>query len=398
MLGDCWLLSTCAALAKREDLLHKVLPPDQKLYGPNYTGQIKLRIWQFGQWQEVVIDDKLPLTKKKKYIYAHCAEVTEFWVALIEKAFAKLNGSSASIEGGMPIESMVDLTGGLAERYDLTTMDEALLYDFIRRSFSADAFITCSRKGDWRQAHASDMNGLVQGHAYTITGVYRLYLHDELRHLVRVRNPWGDNNEWKGNWSDHDPKWQEIDRESRHKIGLQHKADGEFWMDFFQDFVQEFEEVSICTIGPDFDYDGKVDDVSTTIQLTSSWILGDNAGGSRNDFQLFATNPKFKLTAKHESNQVIISLAQKKLPMQKLNQIGFTIYEANKTDEYTWEYFKASTAVATSGTYINYREVFGRFTLSAGSYVIIPATFLPNIQCDFLLRIFSQEKVTLTKI
>ena len=24
--------------------------------------------------------------------------------------------------------------------------------------------------GDWRQAHASDFNGLVQGHAYTITG------------------------------------------------------------------------------------------------------------------------------------------------------------------------------------------------------------------------------------
>ncbi len=29
ILGDCWLLSTCAAVAKREDLLHKVVPPDQ---------------------------------------------------------------------------------------------------------------------------------------------------------------------------------------------------------------------------------------------------------------------------------------------------------------------------------------------------------------------------------
>ena len=47
----------------------------------------------------------------------------------------------------MPIESMVDLTGGLAESYDLSKMDEKILYDFIRRSFSANAFITCSRKG-----------------------------------------------------------------------------------------------------------------------------------------------------------------------------------------------------------------------------------------------------------
>ena len=87
---------------------------------------------------------------------------------------------------------------GLAERYALNNMSETELYDYIRRSFSQNAFITCSRRGDWRQAHASDVNGLVQGHAYTITGVYRLYLRDVLCHLVRVRNPWGDNNEWKG--------------------------------------------------------------------------------------------------------------------------------------------------------------------------------------------------------
>ena len=29
ILGDCWLLSTCAAVAKREDLMHRVLSPNQ---------------------------------------------------------------------------------------------------------------------------------------------------------------------------------------------------------------------------------------------------------------------------------------------------------------------------------------------------------------------------------
>ena len=29
ILGDCWLLSTCAAIAKREDLMHRVLSPNQ---------------------------------------------------------------------------------------------------------------------------------------------------------------------------------------------------------------------------------------------------------------------------------------------------------------------------------------------------------------------------------
>ena len=84
----------------QEELLHRVLPPDQPLYGKGYTGKIKLKIWQFGDWKEVIIDDKLPILKGK-HIYAHCADPTEFWVALIEKAFAKLCGSYEAIEGGI---------------------------------------------------------------------------------------------------------------------------------------------------------------------------------------------------------------------------------------------------------------------------------------------------------
>ena len=52
-------------------------------------------------------------------------------MALIEKAFAKLHGSYEAIEGGMPIEAMVDMTGGLAERYELKNQDQVpTLYRF----------------------------------------------------------------------------------------------------------------------------------------------------------------------------------------------------------------------------------------------------------------------------
>ena len=59
-------------------------------------------------------------------------------------------------------------------------------------------------------------------------------------------------------------------------------------------------------MGPDFDYDGVVDNAQCNLQIKSSWIPNVNAGGSRNDFQLFATNPKFKLTVIHPTNQVIV--------------------------------------------------------------------------------------------
>ncbi len=72
-------------------------------------------------------------------------------------------------------------------------------FSYLRKSFACQAFITCSRRGDWRHANKAEKNGLVQGHAYTITGLYRVDVAGKGKvSLVRVRNPWGDQNEWTG--------------------------------------------------------------------------------------------------------------------------------------------------------------------------------------------------------
>ena len=39
---------------------------------------------------------------------------------------------------------------------------------------------------------------------------------------------------------------------------MERRDDGEFWMNF-RDFCRQFQEVTICTIGPDFDGDGVSD-------------------------------------------------------------------------------------------------------------------------------------------
>ena len=41
-------------------------------------------------------------------------------------------------------------------------------------------------------------------------------------------------------------------------MGVEKRDDGEFWMNF-RDFCRQFQEVTICTTGPDFDGDGVPD-------------------------------------------------------------------------------------------------------------------------------------------
>lgn len=57
--GNCWFLSACASVAKRQDLIEKVIHPGQPLFGPSYSGLLVVNFWRFGEWVTVYIDDRL---------------------------------------------------------------------------------------------------------------------------------------------------------------------------------------------------------------------------------------------------------------------------------------------------------------------------------------------------
>ena len=53
----------------------------------------------------------------KSLVYSHCKEPNEFWLPIIEKAYAKIHGSYKKLHGGAMTEALVDLTGGVSEKY-----------------------------------------------------------------------------------------------------------------------------------------------------------------------------------------------------------------------------------------------------------------------------------------
>ena len=89
-LGDCWVVAAVACLTSpdHQELFRRIVPADQGFQDGWYAGLFRFNFWHFGKWKEVIVDDRLP-TYGGELMFIHSNQRTEFWSALLEKAYAK---------------------------------------------------------------------------------------------------------------------------------------------------------------------------------------------------------------------------------------------------------------------------------------------------------------------
>ena len=114
-VGDCWFLSALACIAERHDLVEKLFPDTS----PHKSGGYRLKLFLDGEWQSILIDDRLPCTTKPRRpdhavdtgLAFSRASNGQLWPCLVEKVYAKAHGSYKAISGGEIKEAFLDLTG-----------------------------------------------------------------------------------------------------------------------------------------------------------------------------------------------------------------------------------------------------------------------------------------------
>ncbi|XP_055297733.1 calpain-A-like [Sitodiplosis mosellana] len=417
-LGDCWFLAAAAALTQNSNLFARVVPHDQTFDEPNYAGIFHFRFWQYGRWVDVVIDDLLP-TYRGELLYMRSSQDNEFWSILLEKAYAKLHGSYEALRGGSTCEAMEDFTGGVTEMYELKE-SPSNLFNILLKGYERNSMMACSIEPDPNETEAETAHGLIRGHAYSITKIALMDIVTPNKsgkiQMMRLRNPWGNDAEWNGPWSDKSAIWRLVPDDVKQAIGLNFDSDGEFWMTY-QDWMKHFDRIEICNLSPDSLCDEDEDE-----QLNSGdkkkwemsvfegqWIRDVTAGGCRNHLATFWKNPQYVITLEDPDEEddddlctIIVALMQKHR-RSKQNKgmdcltMGFAIYQltenefaANKSREL--DFFKYHASVARSPAFVNLREVSCRFRLKPGHYLIVPSTFEPNEEGQFLIRCFSEHK------
>ncbi|KAG7266756.1 hypothetical protein CRUP_028734 [Coryphaenoides rupestris] len=251
----------------------------------------------------------------------------------------RLNGCYEALSGGSTSEGFEDFTGGVTEMYDLPKAPRDL-FSIVGRAVERGSLLGCSIDiSNTKDMEAVTFKKLVKGHAYSVTGVDEVVYRGTPTKLVRIRNPWGEV-EWTGAWSDN------VDRSVRSK--LQNRTT--FW------------------INPQF-----------KIALTHP----DTAGQSDCSF-LVALMQKDRRKKRKEGKD--------------METIGFAIYEV-RVMQYVGksaihlkrDYFLTHGSTARSELFINLREVSSRFSLAPGEYIIVPSTFEPQKEGDFVLRVFSEK-------
>ena len=456
-IKDCWFLSALSLIATKDYLLRgefnqnildggkideeEIKMMSEGIYPPIFhrfskNGIYCFRFFKNLKWRYVLVDDRLPCfatpnpNQPKTLIFGHCRQHNEFWVPLIEKAYAKLHGSYLSLSGGMIDDGLVDMTGLVSKKIlkddyfnnEVDKIDEfwnlLLEYSsqdiytqegkkvsskyFTRNKSMIGCSVSCN--GINRESEISIKGykiGILAGHAYSILDVFeipkvRSKKPRKKSRLLRLRNPWRFC-EWNGKWccNSHEliQNKEIIERELKKKyVDTNEKIDisqdnGTFLMRY-SDFRKIFNNFFFCQNLPP-NYIG--------IRFYDEWTE-DNSGGlpihnTKKEYDDFFKNPQYYFEIK-KSGKVIINLIQNDgrllglKPEQYNKKVCIVLFRTkNENIKEDFEGIVDQTLITQR------RDLHFEINLERGAYIAIPSLLKKGDSASFNLEFYFKDEL-----
>ena len=274
IIGNCYFLCVLSSFAKRPEIYDKIFI-DKKI---NPNGLYKLRFIINGIPQVIFVDDYFPTLYNK---FAFAQSPNEFWVQLLEKAWAKLNISYANTISGIPYEVFNCLSEAPCENISHEKNSIYFLWHELLRAKEHGYYITCNTK--YLSKEQEDNEGLISGHSYAVIDLFEFNMfykkgtisesnYKQKENIKSISNKYEDNNnvlrimkiynpwacfEWKGKFNDNDDKnWNRIPL-LKQLVGYNNNDDGIFFMEF-KDYYKKFHSTYILNYLKDWIYNYKI--------------------------------------------------------------------------------------------------------------------------------------------
>lgn len=314
-----------------------VFPPIFHKY--RAKGLFVLRIFKNFEWIYVIVDERLPVKKggaageSKVPVFGRCKDPHEMWVALLEKAYAKMHGCYGNLISGYIDEGIQELTGFQPEKILLRDENTGLFphkmikhyveagedvvdgfWRFLEERRQEKCLMGCSIKGYGKAGELvidGAPTGLLLNHAYTVQDVISIpdrYDKQRPLRLMRVRNPWGDT-EWKGEWSEGSAQFLKYKSQLQEymdtlppdeKVDLDQPAnDGSFFMEY-ADWKDLFSTLFINLDFPEKWYGVRFD--SQWTECNSPGLPTTNTDDAKSKY---AENPQFMVRPVRDTEMVV---------------------------------------------------------------------------------------------
>ncbi|GAB9467854.1 Calpain-like cysteine protease c2 [Globisporangium polare] len=403
-LNDSWLLSAISIIAasggvddgKVDALIDKMFVTKQT----SLTGAYAMRIFKNCQWETVIVDDYFPVladsfkaTPCAGAAFAHSKDFEELWVPLLEKAFAKYYGGYASLERGYVHHALKDLTGYDSEEVFLAQASRGSLKRTLWKQlliYKANKFLMGAGTITSENADTEILDtGLVFGACYVIYDVREI----DGYQLLMLRNPPGDHDEWKGDWSDHSHLWTR-----RLKKLLKWNPDNDdntFWMNF-DDFCHAFRSLYICRY---------YDPAKWPVQVLDGAWLGDTACGlptRHNPDCILEGNPQYALAVPRPTEIMVTVTQVDPKGLAPVTVLPFAVYivaQGNHKDRASRvKHLTRENVVAHSGEPMRQREVQIHCELEARTYTVLVVAYKKAMEGPFKLKVQSNYPVVLEQL